>query len=361
MLSSLVASYRPPHTYFKLAVIGVGLSAFYVASRLLSRVQRPMQIHMYEPPTVKVRFAFTRLMRPPTRASASSVGTTPTSPIQHNLHLPIQSLCPTTHTCSTRRDAPCPRCALPTLHPALPPSAHCIPALDFVHWYTQHPNRPSPPPLDKLSHVTLIGNGNVSLDIARMSLATPFNLAKYDILAPVLGVLARSTVKHVSIVARRGPLQAAFTAKELHELMNLPGAVDDAHAHAAVSGIGQRAGEKALVVVSRLLPRAHRPRARAPFFPTPSTVSGAPPATSPSTPTTSTDLTLSLAHIAVDPATSRALPTETSLLPTSPVITSLGFRADPIAAGALYDPALGHLRAVQGRIALPSGHPLRDT
>lgn len=62
---------------FKLAVIGAGPSAFYVTSRLLSRVQRPMQIDMYDRlwaphglvrygvapdhPEVKVRFASTRL------------------------------------------------------------------------------------------------------------------------------------------------------------------------------------------------------------------------------------------------------------------------------------------------------------
>lgn len=86
----------------------------------------------------------------------------------------------------------------------------------------QHPNTPSPPPLDKITHVSLIGNGNVSLDVARMLLTNVDVLTKYDVPQSVLEVLSRSTVKHVSIIGRRGPLQAVFTMKELRELINLP-------------------------------------------------------------------------------------------------------------------------------------------
>jgi len=43
------------------------------------------------------------------------------------------------------------------------------------------------------------------------------HLAEHD-------VLACSHVNHGSIIARRGPLEAAFTTKELRELMNLPDA-----------------------------------------------------------------------------------------------------------------------------------------
>lgn len=113
-------------------------------------------------------------------------------------------------------------CTLPTLHSALPPSEHCVSALSLVHWYMQHPNTPSPPPLDKITHVSLIGNGNVSLDVARMLLTNVDVLTKYDVPQSVLEVLSRSTVKHVSIIGRRGPLQAVFTMKELRELINLP-------------------------------------------------------------------------------------------------------------------------------------------
>jgi adrenodoxin-NADP+ reductase len=64
-------------------------------------------------------------------------------------------------------------CTLPALHNALADSPWCMPALGFVHWYTQHPSAPPPPALDMLTHVALIGNGNVALDIARILLTPP--------------------------------------------------------------------------------------------------------------------------------------------------------------------------------------------
>ncbi len=47
-------------------------------------------------------------------------------------------------------------------------------------------------------------------------------LSKYNLPQSVLEVLSRSKIKHVlSIIDRRGPLEAAFTMKELREIMNL--------------------------------------------------------------------------------------------------------------------------------------------
>ena len=91
-----------------------------------------------------------------------------------------------------------------------------------MHWYTAHPAAPPPPPLHAIEHVSLIGNGNVSLDIARILLTPVDHLAKFDVPEHVLNLLARSAVRHVSIIARRGPLEAACTAKELRELLSLP-------------------------------------------------------------------------------------------------------------------------------------------
>ncbi|NWR80686.1 ADRO protein, partial [Centropus unirufus] len=49
-------------------------------------------------------------------------------------------------------------------------------------------------------------------------------LQKTDITAASLAALACSKVKRVWLVGRRGPLQVAFTIKELREMINLPGA-----------------------------------------------------------------------------------------------------------------------------------------
>ena len=56
----------------------------------------------------------------------------------------------------------------------------------------------------------------------------------------------------------------------------------------------------------------------------------------------------------VDPRTQRAVPTgKTSILPTSLVVTSLGFHGEPTAS--FYDPGIGHLRALGARIITDKG------
>ncbi|XP_060107913.1 NADPH:adrenodoxin oxidoreductase, mitochondrial isoform X2 [Heteronotia binoei] len=52
----------------------------------------------------------------------------------------------------------------------------------------------------------------------------PENRDKTDITEDSLGILAHSKVKRVCLVGRRGPLQVAFTIKELREIINLPSA-----------------------------------------------------------------------------------------------------------------------------------------
>jgi adrenodoxin-NADP+ reductase len=106
---------------------------------------------------------------------------------------------------------------MPALHP------YSIPALSLVHWYTDHPSHLAKiPPLSSIKHLTLIGHGNVSLDIARILLTPVSSLSHLDIPSPVLKELSTSSIKHINIVSRRGPAEAAFTAKELRELMTLP-------------------------------------------------------------------------------------------------------------------------------------------
>lgn len=103
-----------------------------------------------------------------------------------------------------------------------------ISARQFVNWYNGHPDSYSaatsfkPPRLDVAKSVTLIGNGNVALDVARILLADPKDhWASTDISADALKVLLASSVNHVNIVARRGLLESAFTNKEIRELLEL--------------------------------------------------------------------------------------------------------------------------------------------
>lgn len=68
----------------------------------------------------------------------------------------------------------------------------------------------------------IIGAGNVAIDIARMLVSPVEKLAQTDISANALELFKKTNkVEHVSIVARRGILNAAFTLKELRELTKI--------------------------------------------------------------------------------------------------------------------------------------------
>jgi adrenodoxin-NADP+ reductase len=77
--------------------------------------------------------------------------------------------------------------------------------------------------LEKLQHVTVIGQGNVALDVARILLKPVDELREFDVPEHVLAALSRSRVSRVEVVGRRGPLQLACTTKEVREMMALDG------------------------------------------------------------------------------------------------------------------------------------------
>lgn len=93
----------------------------------------------------------------------------------------------------------------------------------FVGWYNGLPEyRNLNPRLDELGEeAVVIGQGNVALDVARILVMNLEELRKTDITEYALEALSKSQVKKVRVVGRRGPLQAAFTVKELRELLSL--------------------------------------------------------------------------------------------------------------------------------------------
>jgi adrenodoxin-NADP+ reductase len=78
------------------------------------------------------------------------------------------------------------------------------------------------PDLTSGEDAIIIGQGNVALDVARILLTDVGLLRKTDITSWALERLAESRIKNIRIVGRRGPVQAAFTIKEVRELMKLP-------------------------------------------------------------------------------------------------------------------------------------------
>lgn len=347
----------------KLAVVGGGPSAFYVASRMLQllpqQVAPSLRIHLYDrlwAPHGLVRYGvapdhpevkncvhkFEEAASDPRLQFFGNVNIraspdTP-APFPHAVDLPISSLFSNYSHLLFSSGAPIPRA-----HEALPStSPHILPALSLVHWYTAHPSLPAVPDLSQISHVTLIGNGNVAMDIARMLLSPVDALYPHDIPLPVLAALRRSAVKHVSIVARRGPQEAACTAKELRELLTLPNAsmrpLDPALFDATAKPSRQQA---------RIMQLMQKGSAQS-FGTTPRTWSFdffRQPAGLDETPGKRPELLLE--HTRVDPATGRAAGTgEHSALPTDLVVTSLGFRSE-----VLSRPAGGPLDVLSGAVA----------
>jgi adrenodoxin-NADP+ reductase len=95
-----------------------------------------------------------------------------------------------------------------------------------VGWYNGHPDVQFTPDLSG-THAVVFGHGNVALDVARMLLAPLSVLEKTDIADRALEALAASHIRHVTLVGRRGPLEVAFTIKELRELSRLPNVAPD--------------------------------------------------------------------------------------------------------------------------------------
>ncbi|KAH8113166.1 ferredoxin/adrenodoxin reductase [Phellopilus nigrolimitatus] len=353
----------------KLAIVGGGPSAFFVASRLLqllpssSELGQSLRVHVYDrlwAPHGLVRYGvapdhpevkncthkFDEAARDARLKFFGNVNISSTpSPIPHAVDVPLSALFPQyTHLLFASG------CTVPRLHPALPPSQFCRPALDLVHWYTQHPGAPAAPPLDKAEHVSVIGHGNVSLDIARMLLAPLEHLKAYDVPTPVLDALSRSKVKHVSIIGRRGPLEASFTTKELRELTRLPNA---AMAPLQKDKLTRQQG-RILDILKKGSTNAFGTTERSwslDFFRSPT---GLAPAAAAS----GRAVRLSLAHTVLD-KDRKALPSgETSVVDTDLVVTSLGYRAEP--TNKWYEPAHGHLRNVGGRVLGTQGQVLRN-
>jgi len=117
------------------------------------------------------------------------------------------------------------------------PGSHA--ATEFVGWYNGHPDH-THLEFDLLAaeRAVVIGNGNVALDVARMLVLAPEELAPTDTADHALEVLAASRVSEVVILGRRGPAQAAFTNPELLELGELADAdviVDEAELEQALA------------------------------------------------------------------------------------------------------------------------------
>jgi ferredoxin--NADP+ reductase len=97
-------------------------------------------------------------------------------------------------------------------------------ATELVAWYNGHPDFQQLP--FDLSHerAVVVGNGNVALDVARMLALTREELSPTDTTDRAIDAICASRIREIVVLGRRGPVQAAWTSTELHELGDLAGA-----------------------------------------------------------------------------------------------------------------------------------------
>jgi ferredoxin/flavodoxin---NADP+ reductase len=95
------------------------------------------------------------------------------------------------------------------------------PATEFVAWYNGHPDHCGLEIDLQAKQVVVVGAGNVAIDVARMLALAPDELAITDTADHAMDVLGSSGIEEITILARRGPLQAAFTNPELLEMGEL--------------------------------------------------------------------------------------------------------------------------------------------
>ena len=212
----------------RIAVIGSGPAGFYAAGHLLKDPGRALRGGHDRAPARRRGAWCAPASRPTTRRSSPSRASTRRPPRTRAFASSATS--PSASTSRARICSPTTtRSSTPPARPSdrplgIPgeelPGSHA--ATEFVGWYNGHPDH-TDLEFDLLSaeRAVVIGNGNVALDVARMLVLAPAELAPTDTADHALEVLARSSVREVVMVGRRGPAQAAFTNPELLELGEL--------------------------------------------------------------------------------------------------------------------------------------------
>ena len=99
------------------------------------------------------------------------------------------------------------------------PGSH--PATEFVAWYNGHPSFADHEFDLDVARAAVVGNGNVAIDVARMLVLDPDELAPTDTADHALHAFGGAGVTDVVLLGRRGPAQASFTNPELRELGEL--------------------------------------------------------------------------------------------------------------------------------------------
>ena len=99
--------------------------------------------------------------------------------------------------------------------------AGVVGSASFVNWYNAHPDFVDRTPDLDTSSVVIIGAGNVAIDVARVLVKTPAEMAATDLPDYAAEPIHGAPISDVYMVARRGPVEAKFTNVELREMGHL--------------------------------------------------------------------------------------------------------------------------------------------
>ncbi|KAG9238868.1 putative NADPH-adrenodoxin reductase Arh1 [Amylocarpus encephaloides] len=224
-----------PHTQdgrpFRMAVIGSGPAGFYTSYKVMSKIENAV-VDMYE--QLPVPFGLVRFGVAPDHPEVKNcqdkfeeVAQSPRFNFVGNITigeqdgaLPLETLVPHYDAILFAYGASRDR----TLGiPGEDNLKGIYSARAFVGWYNGLPEYAGlAPDLTQGEEAVVIGQGNVAMDVARILLEDVDALRKTDITENAIATLSKSRVKRVRVVGRRGPLQAAFTIKEVRELVKLP-------------------------------------------------------------------------------------------------------------------------------------------
>jgi len=132
----------------------------------------------------------------------------------------------------------------------------------FVNWYNGHPDRRDLNPDLNVGAAVVLGNGNVAIDVARVLVKTPAEMAATDLPDYAAQPIQNAPLTDVYMVGRRGPNEAKYTNVELREMGHLENCVpqiDAAQLPESVEGEmsdrDRRLAKKNLATVSEFVDR----------------------------------------------------------------------------------------------------------
>ncbi len=232
-------------------------------------------------------------------------------------------------------------------------------ATEFVAWYNGHPDYSGHDFDLSGGRAVVIGNGNVAIDVARMLVLDPDEVAPTDTADHAISAFGSSTVQDVVLLGRRGPAQAAFTNPEVRELGELARAdivVDPAQVAEATEAQTPTAERNVEMFrdYAQREPSGKTHRIELRFLRSPVEILGE----GEDGPVTGVRIAVNRLEEAED-GRLRAVPTgEEEVIECGLVLRSIGYRGLPL-DGIPFDDRRGLIRNEGGRVCEDDGEPCR--